>query len=213
MNFTPDKQDKKDHILDVAERLFAEKGYEGASTRLIGKEANVNMAMLNYYFGSKEGLFKEVLGRRLSNFRQTLTVLNEQEISSWQKLDQCIDLYVERIMKSNCFHKLIHRELSINQRSELRDFVVDSILLNAQQVSRILQEGIDKKEFREVDVNFTVATFFGTQYYMVSSTAIASRLLERDLSDPAVMEEIKPQMKAHLRDILTAHLKRYDSEA
>jgi AcrR family transcriptional regulator len=49
-----DKIDKKDHILDVAERVFSELGFDGASTRTISGEAGVNMAMLNYYFGSKE---------------------------------------------------------------------------------------------------------------------------------------------------------------
>lgn len=42
------KEDKKEHILNTAERVFAEYGYEGASTRLLAGEAGVNMAMLNY---------------------------------------------------------------------------------------------------------------------------------------------------------------------
>jgi AcrR family transcriptional regulator len=60
-----EKTDKKDHILDVAERVFAELGYDGASTRLISGEARVNMAMLNYYFGSKEGVFLAIFERRI----------------------------------------------------------------------------------------------------------------------------------------------------
>jgi AcrR family transcriptional regulator len=58
-----DKIDKKDHILDVAERVFSELGFDGASTRVISGEAGVNMAMLNYYFGSKEGLLLAVFRR------------------------------------------------------------------------------------------------------------------------------------------------------
>ena len=42
-----DKIDKKDHILDVAERVFSDLGYDGASTRTISGEAGVNMAMLD----------------------------------------------------------------------------------------------------------------------------------------------------------------------
>ena len=60
-----DKIDKKDHILDVAERVFSELGFDGASTRTISGEAGVNMAMLNYYFGSKEGLFLAVFQRKI----------------------------------------------------------------------------------------------------------------------------------------------------
>ena len=65
-----DKADKKDHILDVAEKVFSEFGYDGSSTRLISSEANVNMAMLNYYFGSKEGLFIAIFERKINFFPQ-----------------------------------------------------------------------------------------------------------------------------------------------
>jgi AcrR family transcriptional regulator len=74
-----DKIDKKDHILDVAERVFAEKGFDGASTRLISGEAGVNMAMLSYYFGSKEGLFLAIIERKISHFRNILHSLGNDE--------------------------------------------------------------------------------------------------------------------------------------
>ena len=46
--------DKRDYILDVAERLFAEQGFEAISIREISKAADINIAMVSYYFGSKE---------------------------------------------------------------------------------------------------------------------------------------------------------------
>ena len=61
-----EKIDKKEHLLNVAERVFGEMGYDGASTRVLAQEAGVNMAMLNYYFGSKDGLLKAVVERRMS---------------------------------------------------------------------------------------------------------------------------------------------------
>lgn len=51
-------------ILDAAERLFAEHGYEGTSLRRVTEEAEVNLALANYHFGSKEELFREVFRRR-----------------------------------------------------------------------------------------------------------------------------------------------------
>lgn len=77
-----DKVDKKELLLDVAEGLFAQLGFEGASTRHIAADAGMNISMLNYYFGSKEGLYQAVVERRLSTFRQTLISLNEENISS-----------------------------------------------------------------------------------------------------------------------------------
>ncbi|RYE31344.1 MAG: TetR/AcrR family transcriptional regulator, partial [Sphingobacteriaceae bacterium] len=80
-----EKTDKKDHILDIAEKVFSELGYDGASTRLISGEANVNMAMLNYYFGSKEGLFIAVFERKINSFKTLLQSISEDEsLNSWQ---------------------------------------------------------------------------------------------------------------------------------
>ncbi|WP_291987331.1 TetR/AcrR family transcriptional regulator [Candidatus Accumulibacter sp. ACC007] len=58
--------DTRERILDVAERLFMEHGYEGTSMRVITTRADVNLAAVNYHFGSKEALLREVFRRRLS---------------------------------------------------------------------------------------------------------------------------------------------------
>src|SRR5437899_12857181 len=55
----------KDRILDAAESLFMEHGFEATSLRSITAAAGVNLAAVNYHFGSKEELFQSVLTRRL----------------------------------------------------------------------------------------------------------------------------------------------------
>ncbi len=57
--------DTKSRILDAAEALFMEHGFEATSLRLITTAANVNLAAANYHFGSKEELFQAVFTRRL----------------------------------------------------------------------------------------------------------------------------------------------------
>jgi AcrR family transcriptional regulator len=57
--------DTRERILDVAERLFMGHGYDGTSMRMITGEAAVNLAAVNYHFGSKESLMQEVFRRRL----------------------------------------------------------------------------------------------------------------------------------------------------
>lgn len=58
--------DTRERILDVAELLFMTNGYEGTSMRVITSGAEVNLAAVNYHFGSKEALLREVFRRRLS---------------------------------------------------------------------------------------------------------------------------------------------------
>jgi len=57
--------DTKTLILDAAEVLFVEKGFEGTSLRSVVAKANVNIAAVHYHFGSKESLIQAVLARRL----------------------------------------------------------------------------------------------------------------------------------------------------
>lgn len=51
----------RDRIMRAAERLFAERGYEGTSVRAIVAKARVNQAAINYHFDGKDGLYREVL--------------------------------------------------------------------------------------------------------------------------------------------------------
>lgn len=57
--------DTKEHILNVAERLFAEDGFDAISVRAITQSAKVNLASINYHFGSKEGLIQAAFLRRV----------------------------------------------------------------------------------------------------------------------------------------------------
>lgn len=57
-------------MLDAAERLFTEHGFAGTSLRMITQHASVNLASVNYHFGSKEVLLQEVFVRRLAPLNQ-----------------------------------------------------------------------------------------------------------------------------------------------
>ena len=79
---TPDSpgQATRDALLDAAETLFARHGVDATSLRRITGEAGANLASVNYHFGSKEGLVRAVLSRRLGP-------LNRERI---ERLDRCL---------------------------------------------------------------------------------------------------------------------------
>ena len=62
--------DTKTRILDAAEHLFMEHGFEATSLRQLTTAASVNLAAVNYHFGSKDELFQAVLTRRLDPMNQ-----------------------------------------------------------------------------------------------------------------------------------------------
>src|SRR5690349_21071740 len=88
--------DTKTRILDVAEGLFMEHGFEATSLRQLTSAAGVNLAAVNYHFGSKEELFQSVLTRRLDPMNQErIELLERLERESGGK-----PISVERILSS-----------------------------------------------------------------------------------------------------------------
>ncbi len=70
--------DTKTRILDTAEKLFAKHGIQGTGLRLISQKAGVNLAAVNYHFGSKENLVRTVLSRLILPLDQERNRLLEQ---------------------------------------------------------------------------------------------------------------------------------------
>jgi len=73
--------DTRERILDAAEALFVEHGFEATSMRLITSRAGVNLASINYHFGSKEALIQDV-------FRRRLTWLNEERLRALERFEK-----------------------------------------------------------------------------------------------------------------------------
>ena len=73
--------DTRERILDAAEGLFVEHGFEATTMRMITGRAGVNLASINYHFGSKEALIQDV-------FRRRLTWLNEERLNALDRFEK-----------------------------------------------------------------------------------------------------------------------------
>jgi AcrR family transcriptional regulator len=204
-----DKIDKKDHILDVAERVFSELGFDGASTRTISGEAGVNMAMLNYYFGSKEGLFLAVFNRKIRSFKDLLqSIGSDASIGAWNKMEKYIELYTQRVVTNNCFQKMLYQELSMQRRGDLGDNITDILMNNVGELRKILQEGVDNGEFRkDADKELVIATIYGTKNFIVNSPTLTSKVMGYDIqNDKNLEEKFKPRIESYLKTLLKVYL-------
>ena len=204
-----EKTDKKDHILDVAEKVFAELGFDGASTRVISGEAGVNMAMLNYYFGSKEGVFLSIFERRIASFQNALAEIgSDTSISAWIKLDRYLESYVEKVVNNNCFHIMLHREVSKIKKTDLTDKITAIIMKNVEVFQGIIAGGVKSGEFnKNIDQQLLVATVFGTKNYIINTPHISSVVLGYDVLDSEAQDDkLKPRLKTYLKNLLKAYL-------
>ncbi|AJY52347.1 TetR/AcrR family transcriptional regulator [Halomonas sp. KO116] len=69
-NVPQKQQDTQKAILDAAEAVFADNGFEGATTRAIAEKAETNSALIHYYFRNKESLFMAVVTRRSGSINE-----------------------------------------------------------------------------------------------------------------------------------------------
>jgi AcrR family transcriptional regulator len=74
------QHETRTRILDAAEELFMQHGFEGTSMRLLTAKAGVNLAAVNYHFGSKDALIEAV-------FRRRLDPMNQARIAELEKLE------------------------------------------------------------------------------------------------------------------------------
>jgi AcrR family transcriptional regulator len=86
----------RDRIMKAAERLFAEKGYDGTSIRAIVAKARVNQAAINYHFDGKDGLYREVL-------RAAFRGMTEHQLAHVQDM--------KTLSREAALDEFIHRQL------------------------------------------------------------------------------------------------------
>src|ERR1700733_6870236 len=137
--------DKKEHILVVAERLFGDNGFDGTSIRDIAQKAQVNLAMISYYFGSKEKLLEALLEYRSGYTIGLLEELNKDEsLTPWDKIDRLIEFFENKIMGNICFHNIMQQ--AVNARTEeIREMIMRIKLRNFEQIKKIIADGQRKK--------------------------------------------------------------------
>lgn len=199
--------DKREHILNIAEELFAEYGFEGTSVRELSKKAKVNVAMISYYFGSKEQLIKALIQARAGSFREKLESLYKEDLPPIDKVDIMVDHWVERIFSNQRFHRVLNREISLQQRSSYNKMISEIMLGNFEAAKKIIFEGQKRKMFRMVDVELTMASIIGTISKAVQSSYLSCKIIGIDPEQNSILDDtFKKRLKKHLKDMMRAHL-------
>lgn len=81
----------EDKIREAAKRVFLKKGFDGTTSRDIAKEADMNIALTNYYFRSKEKLFLEIFKDVLEEYFQNMLTILNKDIDIKTKISEIID--------------------------------------------------------------------------------------------------------------------------
>lgn len=192
-----------------AETLFAEKGFNGTSVREIADKAGINIAMISYYFGSKEKLLEAIFDYRGNLSKLAIeNIIAKQGISSLDKINLLIDNYIEKIFSQQNFYKILSREQVVNNTGPLADLILIMKRNNQKAIARLFEEGQKKKEFnKNVNVNIMMTTIVGTANHLLTTKHFYRQLNKQEnLSDEAFNKVIKKQLSQHLKFITKAIL-------
>src|SRR5215831_15299906 len=103
--------DKREQLLETAEKLFGEKGFEGTSMRMLAHRAGMNVAMVSYYFGSKEKMFEEMVRRRTARNYAAIEQAEREGKNPVEKMEMILDAIVTNIFNHPHFHRTMWREI------------------------------------------------------------------------------------------------------
>lgn len=194
--------DKQIQIMEAAEELFAEKGFAGTSVRDIAETANVNLAMISYYFGSKDKLMEAMFKHKGEHFRVQLeNLIQDDKLSSIQKIEKFIDDFIERILTKRCFHKIMVREQLTEANTSILQRIYELKEANLNLIKQLIQQGQKKGDFnKSVDIVFLMMTLVGTVSQAVTSEQVYRRLYNLP-SHEEFEKHIKKKLGTYLKNV------------
>lgn len=125
----------EEKIKEAARKVFQKKGYAGTRTRDIADEAGVNLALLNYYFRSKEKLFDLIMGETMQLFFQSMKgLINNEDTTLDEKLQDLTNRYIDLLSTQPELPIFILNEIQMNpkglsERMGLQQVVIGSFIL------------------------------------------------------------------------------------
>lgn len=197
-------------IMETAEALFAEKGFHGTSVRDIAEMAHVNLAMISYYFGSKEKLLEALFQYRGEASKMTIeSIIESPGISAMEKVYLLVDNYMDKLMGQQCFHRIMAREQVLNNTPVITSLILEMKKRNLELIEKLIKEGQENGEFRSnIDVPMMMTTIIGTAHHLVTTKHHYRELSGvQQLNEEAFETFIRGKLANHLKSLFKAMLK------
>lgn len=192
---------KEENILFAAEKLFAEKGFDGTSTREISTEAQVNISMISYYFGSKEKLFEKIFEYRMNeSLSFSKEILANENLNEWEKLNIVIKRYVERVKNLKTFYLIMQREQLTNKNPNIVKLLNESKIGFLQIYRQLINKGFENKTFsKKPRLEFLHSTISGTIFTALNTLPVYIKYFD---GDQKYEDQYFEEMNTHINSIL-----------
>lgn len=200
---------KEEHIMMVAEKLFAANGYNGTSVRDIATKAKVNVSMISYYFGSKENLMEELFKWRMEeglNFAKN--ILENNELNEIQKIDAFVDNFVNRVQRLRDFFLLVHTQQVISQNKNIQNFLRASKINYIEINQKIIEQGLEKGIFtKKPSYHLLQCTISGTIFNAMHGMKMYKEYLKKhkpDFDEKHYENQYFQEASDHVKTIIRA---------
>ena len=137
-------------ILRAARKVFLDKGYSGARMQEIADQANINKALLHYYFRSKEQLFQGIFAEALNTMFPMLIDILNADISFYEKIYKVFNVHID-FLKENRDMPLFLMQEAKNRKQFLFDTIERYNPIENSSIIAQIQELIQTGEIREID--------------------------------------------------------------
>lgn len=187
----------EEKIKEAASIVFTKKGYGNARTRDIAEEAGINLALLNYYFRSKEKLFQIVMAERIEKLFGVLSpILNDASTTLEEKLEKITESYINMLLE--------HPDLPIFVLSEIRNNPEQ--LSNRFQARKHFTESVFIKQLvaRRSDINpfHFLMNLLGMNLFPFVAKPVLQPILGDEAAYRQLMEQRKKLVPAWLKLML-----------
>ncbi|TDH29330.1 TetR/AcrR family transcriptional regulator [Segetibacter sp. 3557_3] len=139
-----EKLTTEEKIKEAARIVFLKKGYAATKTRDIAEQAGLNLALLNYYFRSKEKLFEIIMMEKVQQlFAAIAPVFTDKETSLNTKIDLITTRYIDLLVKNTDLPLFVLSEIRNNPESFSKAIHVDDVLLKSHFVKQLAEKKPD----------------------------------------------------------------------
>lgn len=195
---------KEENILFAAEKLFAEQGFDKTSTREISREANVNISMISYYFGSKEKLLESLFEMRMAEGQSYINeIMATPKLNEWQKISLIIDRYTERVEKYKTFYTILQTEQLTNKNEQIVQYLKNSKHIFLEMYKKLADAGFQNKLFKnQPDIALLHATLSGTLFYAMNGISMYKEYYKISEEDEKYNTKFFQDLNSHIKEIL-----------
>lgn len=175
--------DCRDNLIEAAMPLFAAKGLNGVSIREVAGAAGVNISMISYYFGGKEGLYAAVLTKQFAILGK-LEEIEQMDVDTLKKFELYVRATVSRYRKNPYLLRFYASELT-NPTPCFESIIKPAIKRVVQMLLDTFAEGLLHKQFREglnpADTVLALAGMINFYFLLEPATAeLVDHTPERD---------------------------------